>query len=171
MHGIAPALWQQFVGEYQAAADRLAAPYKEVRLIGEEISTTTDAAGKATKYVRNFELQRSGPFRAFRRKHPDLEQVYLARPDASWLASRRPPDAWEIRDHPTLTAEQAYRSVGSEIDSMEPFSRASAPLSALADLMTTVIDPLSVERGAIRAIDGARRAAHPDPARGSTARQ
>jgi hypothetical protein len=144
--GVDRADWEGFISDYFKATERALAPYEHVRLTAEKSYTNTGPDGKTSNTTWRYELKRSGPLRVLRAVFQDREEVYLAHPEHSFRAERKARgDAWEIREHPRLTREQLYRWIIQEIDRTEPVTGASAPLIALADSFTSVVNPLCMK--------------------------
>ncbi len=134
--------WERFCADYLAAAKRLLAPYQHARLVAERVHTTTDERGQTSTFPWRYELKRSGPFRTFRERFQDHEEVYLAHPEHSFRAERKSAaEAWQIREDPSVTPERAYRWIAREIDQMQPVYQDTLPLLSLADSTTGLASP------------------------------
>jgi len=143
--GVDPADWKRFISDYLAAAGRLLAPYQHVQLIAERVHSSEDAKAQTSSFLWRYELKRSGPFRTFRERFQDHEEVFLAHPEHSFRAERKSPaEAWEIHEDPSVKPEQAYRRIVREIDLMQPVYHDTVPLFSLADFATTLVNPLSL---------------------------
>jgi hypothetical protein len=137
--------WNQFVSDYLAAAGRLLAPYKNVKLVAERAHSAKDAKGQTSEFRWRYQLLRSGPHRMFKESSKDREEIYLAHPEQSFRAERKTgADAWEIHEDPSVKPGQAYRRIVREIDLMEPVIGGTVPLISLADLATSLANPLSL---------------------------
>ena len=117
---IDPAAWDAFLADYFAAAERMVAPYKHVRLTTTfRIGTETERAEPWFEAERQT-LLRSGPFARHHVRNRDRDSARLAHPDHSIRVGRdlKPTvGAWTSPDEPRATREQSYRLALSRIDS------------------------------------------------------
>jgi hypothetical protein len=137
--------WNQFVSDYLAGAKRLLAPYEHSRLTWERLHQAEDEQGKLKTSVQHHETKRAGPLRSFRGVHEDFEDVFLARPDQSFYATRSlPGGTWEIRGDPSEKPDQAYRRALRRIDDLNLICWDTVPLLGLADLSKELVSPFSL---------------------------
>ena len=63
--------------------------------------------------------------------------------DSPFGPRRKPPaKTWEIHEDPRVSPELAYRRIAGEIDLMEPVRSGTVPLMSMADVATTLVNPL-----------------------------
>lgn len=137
--------WERFIADYLTAAGRMLAPYEHVRLTAERVRSTENANGQTSSFPWRYELKRSGALRSLRFLNKNREEVYLAHPEHSFRAERKSPaEAWEIHEDPTVKTEAAYRRILREINLQEPVYFDTVPLLSLADVATTLVNPLSL---------------------------
>jgi len=144
--GVDPAEWKQFITDYEAAGGRMLAPYEHVRLVAENVHTSTDPKGQTSATISRYELKRSGPRFIFRLLQGGIrEEVCLASPEHSFRAERNSSaEPWELRENPGVKPELTYRRILREIDLMEPVCGATVPLLNEADFARSLVNPLSL---------------------------
>ncbi len=122
---INPAVWDAFLTEYFAAAERLLAPYDHVRLKATyRIERGTKAASDDPyEWEEQLTLLRSGPFARVRHRvngRGRSESAILAHPDHSLRAFRElSPETgpWTIVEDAQFTPLQAYRQALGRVES------------------------------------------------------
>ncbi len=131
--GVKAADWRAFLDDYFAAAGRLRAPYRHVRLTAVWSGSTTDDKGRTSPESFQVHLRRSGEFASVRRPSSHGELAYLAHPRRSILARLPITPPWEVEDESKRTPEQSYHHALDRIDDFDVVGRElTAPLIALA---------------------------------------
>jgi hypothetical protein len=148
--GVAAASWKAFLDDYFAAAERLRAPYRHVRLTAAWSGSSAEADGRTHSETFEIHLLRSGPFASLRRR--DLgELAYLAHPRRSILARLPHDPPWELEPSSGRTPEQSYHRALDRIADFDVVEgEFASPLIALArehadfgfpeDLTVTALD-------------------------------
>ncbi len=134
--GVKPFDWKAFLDQYFAAARRMIAPYRHVRLTMFERRSTTDGEGRTLLDTSEIRLLRSGEFASLRFDRSGDHQAYLAHPWRSILARRDAPDhAWEVEDQSKRTPEQSHHVAMERIEDF-----VAGELTPLVALSRTYLD-------------------------------
>ena len=144
--GVDRAEWARFTADYLAAAGRMLAPYEHVRLTAERVHSTEAAKGQTSSFASALRIEAVRPICALRFSNPNAEEVYLAHPVHSFCAERTSPgEAWEVHEDPGEKPELTYRRIDRQISLQEPVCFDTVPLFSLADVATTLVNPLTLK--------------------------
>ena len=133
--GVDAAEWRAFLAAYFAAAERMLAPNRHVRLTAVTTRSDTDAHGRTEASSHENRLLRSGDFASLRHGGPYSEEVRLSHPRRSLVAHRTVEDrTWRVQDESKRTPEQARHRARYLIDILDAAGHQDvAPLLALSE--------------------------------------
>jgi hypothetical protein len=131
---VAAERWKAFLVDYFAAAERLHAPNRQVRLSVVTTRSDTDAQGQTEKSSFEERSLRSGDFASLRYKTPYYELARLSHPQRSLVARRSAEDrTWQVDDESKRTPEQSRRRCLDLIEMLDAAGyQEVAPLMSLS---------------------------------------
>lgn len=136
-----PAAWRAFLDEYLSAADRLVAPYQNVKMTIDRHNSIKDSSGKTVEYDTRFRYARSGAFAYWSRTSRESGEVLIAHPERSIAADRKNTgDRWTIKFDKKATPEHSYRRMLATIDRRAYFVKTAALLLEISDEMRFRVD-------------------------------
>ena len=127
--------WKAFLADYFAAAERMLAPFRHVRLTAVATRSDTDAHGRTETASHEDRLLRSGEFAILRHRTPQFELAYVSHPQRSIVARRFTEECtWRVDDESKRTPEQARRRALYLIDILDAAGHEDvAPLLSFSD--------------------------------------
>jgi hypothetical protein len=129
------AMWMAFLADYFAAAERMLALNRHIRMTAVATRSDTDAHGRTENSSHEDRLLRSGDFASLRYRTPYYEEARLSHPRRSIVARRTAEDrTWRVEDESKRTPEQARRRALFLIDILDAAGHQDvAPLLTLGD--------------------------------------
>lgn len=149
--GVDADAWRAFLDAYFAAAERMLARHRQVRLNVILSRSYTDPRGQTESSSVEERSLRSGAFASLRHRTPYFEAVRLSHPRRTIVASRNQEDrTWWVEDQSPRTPEQARQYARHLIDILDSTGhREVAPLLTFAqdlpvrsgrDMVVTALD-------------------------------